>query len=364
MSEAQTDTPYRDGGWTVRQIVHHLADSHIDAYLRTRLALTEDWPTVPLYNGKLWSELTDARAMGTEVSLQAIEGTHARWVALFRALSEEEWQRGFVHPENGRKSLVGFVDVCARHGRHHTTQIAAARQRLEEVTRDHSADGDGSPATCHTRTTDAMMKFGSHLTLSVLAFAHVLGAQSPMTDTSAAFDRADRESRTYLATLRCAIQVSTARRDGVFGPVDSLGAIGECLNRDGRWIGVFFDADSTLAHATRISAVDLAGGQRIDVSADTTTLLQVARAEHTAILRGMDVYETANRQFSPTSFLFGGDTIEVWLMPRSVVTASPLSVGGEWGSSSHPTEARSSVKSITPETIVSLRWRTRAWSTL
>lgn len=129
LTRAQIDTPYREGGWTVGQIVHHISDTHMDAYLRTRLALTEEWPTVKLYDGKLRAELPDARTAGIEMSLRMIEALHARWVTLLRALTEEQCQRGYAHPENGRQSLMEFIAICAWHGRHHTAQITETRKR-------------------------------------------------------------------------------------------------------------------------------------------------------------------------------------------------------------------------------------------
>jgi len=129
LSDAQLDTPYREGGWTVRQLVHHLVDSHMNSYVRMRLALTEDWPTIKPYDEKLWAELPDARSAPVDMSLEIIDGLHARWVALLRTLSEDEWQRGYVHPENGRQTLAEAAALYAWHCRHHTAHITELRKR-------------------------------------------------------------------------------------------------------------------------------------------------------------------------------------------------------------------------------------------
>lgn len=129
LSDAQLDTPYRDGGWTVRQLVHHLADSHMNAYVRIRLALTEDEPTVKAYDEKLWAELPDARTAPIEISLELLEGLHARFVALLNALAEEQWQRGYNHSENGRTPIAEAVALYGWHCRHHVAHIAELRKR-------------------------------------------------------------------------------------------------------------------------------------------------------------------------------------------------------------------------------------------
>jgi len=130
LSNTQLDTPYREGGWTVRQLVHHLADSHMNSYVRMRLALTEDWPTIKPYDEKLWAELPDAITAPAELSLDLIEGLHKRWVILLRSLSEEQWRRGYVHPENGRQTLAEAVALYAWHSRHHVAHITELRKRM------------------------------------------------------------------------------------------------------------------------------------------------------------------------------------------------------------------------------------------
>ncbi len=130
LSEAQLDTPYRPGGWTVRQLVHHAADSHMNAYVRVRLALTEEWPTIIAYNEAQWAELYDAKAGAVSVSLDLLHALHARWVQLFYSLEDTDWTRGYVHPENGRQSIEQALMIYDWHGRHHTAHITnlAARQ--------------------------------------------------------------------------------------------------------------------------------------------------------------------------------------------------------------------------------------------
>ncbi|HEX3470935.1 MAG TPA: putative metal-dependent hydrolase [Silvibacterium sp.] len=128
LTKAQIDTPYREGGWTVRQLVHHIADSHMNAYVRTRLALTEDWPTIKAYDEKAWAELADARTLPIEVSLELLESLHRRWVALFESLTEEQWQRGYNHSENGRTPLAQALCLYDWHSRHHVAHIVALRK--------------------------------------------------------------------------------------------------------------------------------------------------------------------------------------------------------------------------------------------
>lgn len=124
LSEAKLDTPYREGGWTVRQVVHHVPDSHVNAYVRFRLALTEDDPTIKPYAEPAWAELADARTMAVEPSLRLLEALHERWVTLLRSMSPEQFARGFVHPEHGRRmTLDQTLQIYAWHGRHHTAHV-------------------------------------------------------------------------------------------------------------------------------------------------------------------------------------------------------------------------------------------------
>jgi uncharacterized damage-inducible protein DinB len=128
LDDAQLDTPYREGGWTVRQVVHHVADSHANAYIRFKLALTEDWPTIKAYDEATWANLADSK-MPVEGSLAMIEALHSRWVGLLRALNEEDFQRGYTHPQMGRQSLATALALYDWHSRHHTAHIATLRAR-------------------------------------------------------------------------------------------------------------------------------------------------------------------------------------------------------------------------------------------
>ena len=130
LNDEQIDTPYREGGWTVRQVVHHVADSHMNAYVRARLTLTEDRPLVQPYDEKVWAVLHDARTAPIEPSLALIEGLHARFVALLRSLSPSDFTRTFRHPETGEWSLERLVAFYAWHGKHHTAHIRSLRERM------------------------------------------------------------------------------------------------------------------------------------------------------------------------------------------------------------------------------------------
>ena len=128
LNDAQLDTPYREGGWTVRQLVHHIADSHMNAFIRVRLALTEDWPTIMTYDENAWAVLHDSTAP-VEWSLELIESLHARWVMLLQSLSEEQWIRGFRHPDHGPMSVEMATLVYAWHSRHHVAHITHLRSK-------------------------------------------------------------------------------------------------------------------------------------------------------------------------------------------------------------------------------------------
>ena len=129
LTEAQLDTPYRPGGWTLRQVVHHLADSHLNGYIRFRWALTEDTPDIKTYDQERWAELEDARRMDIVPSLALLDALHARWVRLCRSLSSEAWDRAFLHPKSGRMTLHDALALYAWHGRHHTAHITGLRER-------------------------------------------------------------------------------------------------------------------------------------------------------------------------------------------------------------------------------------------
>lgn len=126
LSSAQLNTPYREGGWTVRQLIHHIADSHMNAFIRMRLALTEDWPTIKPYDEKAWATLHDSTAP-VEWSLELIESLHARWVMLLQSLTEEQWMRGYRHPESGETGLALVLLIYAWHSRHHVAHITHLR---------------------------------------------------------------------------------------------------------------------------------------------------------------------------------------------------------------------------------------------
>jgi hypothetical protein len=129
LNDAQLDTPYREGGWTVRQLVHHVADSHMNAYVRIRLALTEDWPTIKPYDEKLWADLPDARTAPIQPSIELLAALHARWTTLLRSFTEDQWQRGYTHPVNGRQSIAEATALYDWHCRHHVAHIVELRKR-------------------------------------------------------------------------------------------------------------------------------------------------------------------------------------------------------------------------------------------
>jgi hypothetical protein len=129
LSDTQLDTPYREEGWTVRQVVHHVADSHMNCYVRFKLALTEDWPTVKSYDEAAWANLADSRWLPVEVSLGLIESLHGRWVGLLEALSEEDFHKGYEHSEMGRQNLAKVLALYDWHSRHHTAHITSLRAR-------------------------------------------------------------------------------------------------------------------------------------------------------------------------------------------------------------------------------------------
>jgi uncharacterized damage-inducible protein DinB len=135
LSPEQLDTPYRDGGWTVRQVVHHVADSHVNSYVRFRLALTEENPAIKPYNEAAWAELADARTAPVKLSLDLLDHIHQRWVLLLRSLTPEQWVRTFHHPEMGDLSLEVSAALYAWHGKHHEAHITSLRNRLGWVAR-------------------------------------------------------------------------------------------------------------------------------------------------------------------------------------------------------------------------------------
>jgi hypothetical protein len=130
LSNDQLDTPYRPHGWTVRQVVHHVPDSHLNAYVRTKLALTEEQPTIKPYDQDAWAKLPDAGTAPPEVSLQLLEGLHARWVAALRPLDGAALLRTLHHPEVGKITISWIIQSYAWHGSHHHAHIANLRTRM------------------------------------------------------------------------------------------------------------------------------------------------------------------------------------------------------------------------------------------
>lgn len=130
LTEEQLDTPYRPDGWTVRQVVHHVPDSHLNSYCRFKLALTEDEPTIKPYREERWAELADSRRTPIEVSLALLESLHQRWVVLLKSLEPAEFSRAFRHPEIGLITLAQNVCLYAWHGRHHTAHVTSLRERM------------------------------------------------------------------------------------------------------------------------------------------------------------------------------------------------------------------------------------------
>lgn len=131
LDEKQLDTPYRDGGWTVRQVVHHVPDSHLNAYTRVKLALTEDAPTIKPYDEAAWAALPDSRSTPIETSLTMLDALHERWTGLLGSMKAEDFQRRFTHPEHGKTfTLDWLVAMYAWHGRHHVAHITSLRERM------------------------------------------------------------------------------------------------------------------------------------------------------------------------------------------------------------------------------------------
>lgn len=129
LDDAQLDTPYRDGGWTVRQVVHHVPDSHINAYVRFKLALTEDKPTIKPYDQDAWAQLPDSRTAPIQMSLDLLERVHERWVLVLRAMQDKDFARLINHPESGVQLLDRVLARYAWHGRHHVAHVTSLRER-------------------------------------------------------------------------------------------------------------------------------------------------------------------------------------------------------------------------------------------
>ncbi|MBW5448106.1 bacillithiol transferase BstA [Cohnella sp. CFH 77786] len=131
LSQDQLDTPYRDGGWTVRQVAHHVADSHMNSIMRFKLALTESEPAIKPYDENAWAQLEDTRQAPIEHALDSVRSLHARWVLLLRSMSDADFAKTFYHPENKRVSrLDRTLGLYAWHGRHHVAHITGLRERM------------------------------------------------------------------------------------------------------------------------------------------------------------------------------------------------------------------------------------------
>jgi len=129
LTPAQLDMPYRDGGWTLRQVVHHVPDSHLNAYVRFKLALTEDTPTIKPYDEARWAELQDTHSTPVKTSLAMLESLHDRWVRLLRSMKPGDFQRQLAHPDSGVMTLDALTALYAWHGRHHVAHITSTRER-------------------------------------------------------------------------------------------------------------------------------------------------------------------------------------------------------------------------------------------
>ena len=130
LKENQFDTPYRERGWTVRQVVHHVADSHMNAYVRFKWALTEDNPTIKAYEESEWARLKDSELTPVEVSLTLIDSLHARWTVLLRSMTADDFARKFTHPESGPHDADWLLQLYSWHGNHHTAHITSLRERM------------------------------------------------------------------------------------------------------------------------------------------------------------------------------------------------------------------------------------------
>lgn len=130
LSDEQLDTPYREGGWTVRQVVHHVPDSHLNAYVRFHWAMTEDEPGIKTYEEARWAELPDARTAPVEVSLALLEALHRRWLLLLRSMTAADFARTLRHPEMGVLTLDHMLTIYSWHGRHHVAHVTALRERM------------------------------------------------------------------------------------------------------------------------------------------------------------------------------------------------------------------------------------------
>jgi uncharacterized damage-inducible protein DinB len=130
LDDVQLDTPYREGGWTVRQVIHHVPDSHMNAYVRLKLALTEEKPTIKPYDEAAWAKLADSRSTPIEISQMLLDAIHARWDRLWRSLKTEDFARKLIHPDHGERTVDWLLFVYEWHGKHHTAHITELRRRM------------------------------------------------------------------------------------------------------------------------------------------------------------------------------------------------------------------------------------------
>jgi uncharacterized damage-inducible protein DinB len=130
LSDQQLNTPYREGGWTVRQLAHHVPDSHLNAYIRFKLALTEDDPTIKPYREDRWAELPESKQAPIEVSLALLESLHQRWTMVLRNIKDSDWQRTFRHPEMGPMTLEKTLALYSWHGQHHVAHVTTLRKKM------------------------------------------------------------------------------------------------------------------------------------------------------------------------------------------------------------------------------------------
>lgn len=165
----------------------------------------------------------------------------------------------------------------------------------------------------------------------IYAMTGPVAAQVVSDEAANAFDREDRRSRALIHTLNCARRVAALRQRGAFGPRDSLGGSGQCMEAGNRTIGIFLESDSPFVRVTRFSAVDLGTLSRITDPVDTAAALAVRRAQDDALMQGNALFEKLDRQYTPMTFRFDGDSIEVWLTPVTLLSGPPYSAGGELG---------------------------------
>jgi len=130
LSDQQLNTPYREGGWTVRQLAHHVPDSHMNAYIRFKLALTEDEPTIRPYMEDRWAELPESKQAPIDISLALLDSLHQRWTLVLRNIPDADWKRTFRHPEMGLLSLEKTLALYAWHGKHHVAHVTALREKM------------------------------------------------------------------------------------------------------------------------------------------------------------------------------------------------------------------------------------------